>query len=179
MTRAYRLWTDADLALLRATYRADDAMGCYRLVAEQTGRSLEAVAAKAFKLGLTPRVREAWRPEERAYMDEHWGQQPGAAIARQLGRTYASVQRYAMRNGLDGRCHDGWYLPSEVRDMLGVGTHWVQRRIADGRLRARQEGNHWRIEEQALRAFVVRYSGELRGRRCDWPALVRLLTEKA
>ena len=126
------LWTDSDLAALRAGHAAGRPLG---EIAHSLGRSYNAVAHKADKLGL----RASARPQRSAAdltaeIRARWGRMTNAEIATDLGLLYDRVCKLAADAGMGTNpcthnvpCGIAWRMP---RGMTAAQVAWARRTIS-------------------------------------------------
>lgn len=125
------LWTDSDLATLRAGHAAGSPLG---EIAHALGRSYNAVAHKADKLGLRATV----RPQRSAAdlttaIRARWGRMTNAEIATDLGLLYDRVCKLAADAGMGTNpcthnvpCGITWRAP---KGMTAAQVAWARRTI--------------------------------------------------
>jgi hypothetical protein len=131
------VWTDRELALLRAHYASGDSAAIDALVAV-TGRPRWQITAKAHQLGIAARKTPDWTDADTERLSQWWGRLPDATVAKRLGRTVNACKIRAQR--ALGRCRrdniDGWTGRGIAR-LMGVDDHKVIRQwIANGWLKA-------------------------------------------
>ena len=114
------IWTESDLATLRAGHAAGSPLG---EIAHALGRSYNAVAHKADKLGL----RASARPQRSASdltaeIRARWGRMTNAEIATDLGLLYDRVRKLAAEAGMGTNpcthnvpCGITWRAPRGMR----------------------------------------------------------------
>ena len=77
-------WLPDEIAALRAAFAADAGL---QAIAEQIGRTLNAVRTKIGELGLRRNSSQPWSELEDTYLAQTYGTAAASAIACELGRT--------------------------------------------------------------------------------------------
>ncbi len=108
----------------------------------------------------TTKDRKAWTPEEDKFLEEHWHQMSGDAIAAALGRSFTSVNLRRKRIGISR--YDGEELTiRDVEALTRIDHRQWQEFIARGWLKARQRDRRkgaapiTYVSLNALRAFFT------------------------
>ena len=125
------LWTDSDLATLRAGHAAGSPLG---EIARNLGRSYNAVAHKAGRLGLRATVRpQRSAADLTAEIRARWGRMTNAEIATDLGLLYDRVCKLAAEAGMGTNpcthnvpCGIAWRAP---KGMTAAQVAWARRTI--------------------------------------------------
>jgi hypothetical protein len=176
-------WTEEKKEYVRVHYQGTNASKA--IIAAALGVTPGAVGAQVHILGvakLTGRVN--WLSGEDDRLRELVSQFPLSSVAKMMGRSLGSVKNRTVRLGLSLRSRDGWYVKTEVAEILGVDHKRVQSYIDSGALKAsyhngrkpHQSGNDsWHISDAALRAFIVRYCHEFNGRNVNLVMITDLL----
>ncbi len=127
IAKPWRNFTREEDAYVASNYRAAKADD----LAAALGRSLGSVYGRAHTLRLTRRTPRpptlAWRPEEDAYLKEHYGKVRTSTIRGHLGRTHASIYHRAERLGLFCPVGSSEFLrrqalPRIARSFTGLGN---------------------------------------------------------
>ena len=173
-------WTEDEEAIVRQQYRGTH-QSC-RDIADYLNRagakppiSQFAVQGRVPKLGIGQRENRRWTEYEINRLREWTGRYSPVVIAEKLKRGVVSVSVKMRKMGLSRRARTGWYTKKDVAEMLGVDHKKVQRWMDDGYLKAvpyqempqKNGGGQWCIDENDLRAFLLRYPQELVGRNLD------------
>lgn len=83
------------------------------------------------------KVCRRWTQDEKDYVEDKWGVLSISRIAKRIGRSYTSIQRYAERNNLGGSCFNTMYYTTvQVANMLGVDQKTIIRYVQVGELKA-------------------------------------------
>jgi len=181
--RTCHKWTDDDREIVRRDYKGTHASA--REIGQRLGVSEFAVRGQVYAMGLAKITdRKSWNPEQDDQLRELLPRYAARTVAIMMHRSLNSVVLRAKRIGLHRRTHDGWFTKKEVSEILGMGHHWVQRRIDSGILKATYHHGHrpsqygfamWHITAEDLRAFIRRYPDELNGRNVDMVQIVDIL----
>lgn len=158
------VWEPWQDDLLRRTYTGKP--GDSQRLAAQLRRPRHAVKHRAQRLGLS-KGRRPWTVKEETFLRRWIGRRGLQRIAKQLGRSLTAVTLKAKRLALTqyGMGSAG-YTATGLAHQLGYDAKVILRWIAEGKLRATrretarlavQGGDVWRIEDAALRAFVLDY----------------------
>jgi len=182
--RKKHCWTDEEREIVLRDYEGTNASA--QRIADRLGVTKWAVKGQAAKLGVLQQKSPPWTPREVEYLQELIHQYPIPQIAKKLHRSQNAVKVKATRLKLGLRARSDWYTKREVCEILGVGHKKVQLWIDSGALdatwhngRKPQKGgmNTWHITTEALRHFIIRYSGELLGRNVDIQQIVWIVAE--
>ena len=173
-------WTPEEEDIVRQQYRGthqscQDIADYLNHAGAKPPISQFAVQGRVTKLGIRQRENRRWTEREMARLQEWTGQYPSVLIAQKLKRGVVSVTVKMKRMGLSRRAKTGWYTKKDVGEMLGVDHKKVQRWMDDGYLKAvpdqeipqKNGGGQWRIVENDLRTFLLRFPQELVGRNLD------------
>lgn len=177
-TRRHHKWTEAEREILHLEYEYTEesakqlATKLTRLAGEEI--TLKAVLGQLDSQGYR-RPRRRWLPSEDEQLARLLGEYSSVTVSRMMNRTVSSVIVRAHRMGFSRRAKTGWYNAREVAYIFGVGSHWVERRINLGVLRADRRGPTYHIAEEDLVAFIRKYPQELVGRNIDLVVIVDLL----
>lgn len=90
MTRAYKHWTQREVAALRLSAPT-------AALAKRLGRSKIAIRAKARMLGLAP-VQRPWTQAERDKLFAEYHQKSAKQLSRELGRTATAIYNTVSRS---------------------------------------------------------------------------------
>lgn len=181
-TRKVRRWTPEEDALLRQEY--DGSLRVRERLASRLGRTLASVKNHASYIGLSFHNKEPlWSDKEIHFLEMSYDKLSLNDIAKRLKRTPNAVRIQLRRLSLSRRYRDGWYTREEVAAILGIDHKRIQTFIDCGALKARRHnpeggvGSYWHIDAKDLRAFLIKYCAQLKGRNVDLMALVHVLTD--
>jgi len=172
-------WTDEELEIVRRDYRGTNASA--QDIADRLGVTKWTVKGQAAKLGILQQKSPDWSPKELERLRDLIHRHSVPQIAKMLHRSPNAVKVKATRLKLGLRCRTDWYTKREVCEILGVDHKKVQSWIDSGALVATWHNGHrpqqngmamWHITTEALRSFIIRYSGELLGRNVDIQQIV-------
>lgn len=176
-------WTDEEREIVRRDYKGTHASASE--IGRRLGVSRHAVAGQVYILGIATRTdRHPWDPEQDDQLRELIPRCAPRTIAMKMHRSTNSVVVRAQRLGLSRRIRDGWFTQTEACAILGVDSHWLQRRIESGQLKATYHNgcrpnrpglSMWHIEQKDLKSFICRYPQDLTGRNVDMIAIVEIL----
>jgi len=167
-------WTDEERNIVRRDYRGTTRSA--EEIATRLGVTSNAVKGQVQSLGIAMQKSPPWTQREVEQLQELIHKYAVPLIAKRLHRSPNAVKIKATRLKLGLRARDDWFTKKEVCEILGVDHKKVQRWIDTGALQAtwhngrkpQQNGmSMWHIETEALRRFIIKYSGELLGRNVD------------
>jgi len=172
-------WTEEELEIVRRDYRGSIASA--QEIADRLGVTKYAVKGQVQKLGIAMQKSPDWTPKELERLRSLIHQHSVPQIAKMLHRSPNAVKIKATRLKLGLRVRTDWYTKREVCEILGVDHKKVQSWIDSGALVATWHNGHrpqqkgmamWHITTDALRSFIIKYSGELLGRNVDIQQIV-------
>lgn len=130
------------------------------------------------------RCNRTWTQDEIDWLSDNWGLLPDAKVAAHLGRTITACIIAAKRKAEVNR-KMSFYTARNVADVFGVDVHLVAKWIAAGCLKARKSpvrcgDGHimWRIDDEAITAFVRKYPYHYERRRMEVGSWWRNLADK-
>lgn len=157
--------TEFDALLVSAYRRAENREDLSRnLTAFQirTGFTRVVILARAAQLGLSFVRRRPWTLEETALLATLAGRYTTAAIARKLGRTFASIKARVKQLDISVRVSEG-YSQADLAELLGASPTSIRRWCRIGWLRL-VDG---RVSEPAVISFLRLHPHEYQLRRVD------------
>lgn len=120
------------------------------------------VLKRAQILGVCLIPKPAWTPQQIAYLREYAGTRPIHRMAKDLGRSYSSVNQKLQDIGLTGAVTDG-YSYAELAALMGVVGSKIARWVDKGWL-ALRDG---RVTYDSVRRFVWEHMEDFRFAACD------------
>jgi hypothetical protein len=177
-TRKVHHWTPEDLDLVKQKY--DGTSETTKVLEQLIGASHAAIKQKAIILGITRRQRpeRAWTEEEIDKLEKLTPLYSPYKVGEMLKRTVHAIR--AKQNELKfSPLHREWYYLVEVAKITGIHLSVLTRLVNSGKLKAQRYGandKRWQIRPQDLKLFIMRYPGELQGRKCEMVTIVDLLT---
>ncbi|WP_192890643.1 helix-turn-helix domain-containing protein [Vibrio bathopelagicus] len=100
MVRGCKIWTDEERHEIKELYASGRS---YRDIAEHFGVSYPSVSKQILMLGLSSR-RKPYSPRDKDYIRKHHATKSYKQIAKDLGRSYGGVRRFAAKMGLEHNC---------------------------------------------------------------------------
>jgi len=177
-------WTEEERDIVRRDYKGTNLSA--QVIAAMLSRpgnpvTQYAVKGQAAALGLMQQKSPPWTQREIECLQSLIHQYSIPQIAKKLHRSANAVKIKATRLKLGLRQRDDWYTKREGCEICGVDHKIVQRWIDSGALAAtwhngrkpqKNGSNMWHITTNALRRFLIMYSGELLGRNVDIQQIV-------
>lgn len=81
-----------------------------------------------------------WTDAQKEYVIDVWGEIPIKRIAKNIGKSYDAVKRFAERNGLGGVFYNDHYLTTTLASqIIGVDPTTIQSWIKTKQLKARKQ----------------------------------------
>jgi hypothetical protein len=129
----------------------------------------------ASQMGLTNQKERLWSEEDVQYLGKYLHKIRLGDIAKNLGRTKASVQLKAKRLGLN-KCHQEGYTMRGLCQGLGCDHHKIERWLRDGWITGirrqtertdKQGGDVWYFTDEAIRRMIRNHPEEIDLRRVD------------
>ena len=191
--RLHHRWSDRERDFIKKHYSGTRQFR--RDLASLLGVSEYAIAGQVARMGLCYRSNRArWSPAEDEELKKLLPQHPIAKVASTLNRSINAVSARAKRLNISRRDRDDWYNLKDVCDILGTDRRWVQKRIANGSLKAfihhssntaarhkaqtgesRHHPRSYHIKRVDLKTFIRRYPQDLKSSNLDLVSLVELL----
>ncbi|WP_192890641.1 helix-turn-helix domain-containing protein [Vibrio bathopelagicus] len=106
MVRGCKIWTDEERHEIKELYASGRS---YRDIAEHFGVSYPSVSKQILMLGLSSR-RKPYSPRDKDYIRKHHATKSYKQIAKDLGRSYGGVRRFAAKMGLEHNCGESHRL---------------------------------------------------------------------
>jgi len=168
------LWTPERDQVLRERYDGK-VKGRAAAIAASLGWPTWCIKKRAAALGLCyPVDQKDWTPKEERFLWEHAGRRLTRWMARQLGRSEASVVLKLRRMKISGRYREGYTL-QELELCFGCDHHMIDRWIRAGWLRGRRRGTRrnvgphgggphdpWVFSDAGLLAFIQAHPTDFR-----------------
>lgn len=179
----YRIWTEEEKEIVRVHYTGNRVNVMW--IAQKTGHPVKSVRGQAYKLGLGQRIdSKRWTEKEEEKLAELLTQYHMTEVARIMKRSVNSCVVKAHIMKLSRRTRDGYFTQKEAAQLLGVDSHWVQNRIANGEIVASPNngsiptngGSYWRITEVELKRFIIEHQLQITGRNIDIALFVYIFT---
>lgn len=164
------VFTPALTQALRAAYAGDkcDLSKALTKLQQQTKWPRHAFKNQAVRLGITHQAGNwaAWTAAEDSYLADRVGVISPTRIARDLGRTVASVEHRARRLSFSLRCREG-YTITDLAEVFGANHTTARAWVERGLLGRPREWSGLRVREQAVARFIRECPGEYDLRRVD------------
>ena len=177
-----RHWTQDELDLIRNRFQQKNRS--VKELANALRASPPQIVYQASKMGIRKRTdRRPWTSKEDETLRGLMSRNTPSRVAKLMNRSIDSVTVRAKRLGLKRNDRDGWYLLTEVSEILGRDHKWLLKRIENGSLKANrhhgqekpQAGQRWHVEQKDLKDFIRKYPEELTGRNVDLIQIVEIL----
>ncbi|MFY9269003.1 MAG: hypothetical protein WAO55_04555 [Candidatus Manganitrophaceae bacterium] len=141
------------------------------------------IKRRAAEMDLARQKEQRWSEAEELWLEKNLPKKRWRDLARELNRTVTAVKLKAKRLRLT-KTADGCYTARGAALILGCDEHKVIRWVDAGLLAAdryltdrvpQQGGDPYRIQPHAIKAFILRYPGEIDLRRVDKYAFIDIL----
>lgn len=103
-------WSETEIETLESLYNSENASQ----LAEEFGRSSQAVKTKASELGLTENRIPEWTDEQISFLKNNYSKKPTRKIAEELGRTYEATRTKAIN--LDLKKEENYKVKNKLRE---------------------------------------------------------------
>ena len=173
--KTQRWWTQEEIEIMKGKY--DGTCKTIYVLEQTLKRSHQSIKKKAIELGLTKRRNyPVWSADEIAKLEELTPLYSPWKIAQMIGRSVNAVKIKQTHLKFSPTSRD-WYTLRECAQILGIHINTLTDCAQSGKLRAEKYGHSsiWQITPQSLKLFVMKYPGELQGRKPDMVTLVDLL----
>ena len=174
----YLCWTDEEREFVRLNYKNNKSSMDW--IANQIGRTPEAIQTQAYLLGITrDHPLRLWTEKETNQLRDLIPEHSLETIAIKLNRSAKSVRRKAASLSLSLKVRDGWFNLKEVASILGVHNtkvaYWIEQRLLKAQAHNK---NEWQIKTSDLRHFIVEHTDILIGRNIDIQQIIWIVARK-
>lgn len=127
--------------------------------------SASAIQQKRRRLGLKPKRKNLWTPEEKEVIEKYSECLPVEAIAKRLKRTKLATSRQASLLGLSLKTTLDYWSPAELARIIGVSRKtvytWINKGYLKGFLFKKKPVRKIRISKQQFQKFYNDYADKI------------------